>query len=251
MNKVQLGKKLYYVPKPSRWQRGIGAELPEEYKKFWREWKFEQPMPVHYIPEEGIYVRNEKTDAVKPVQNIPLPIIFPKQFQQTILGGEGIIQGYVKKTRLASKVPCFWYPCLKESVVYSEILDKYMKTTLTNRTVDLIHKHYGLDHYLLTSRACDLMSELAVGLKRLMLIALADKTLYPNDSDKHNEVYDKYKHYLEGYTREEIEWYGLSYKEACKKWIQSKTEKKIVHAPLKIKYRQEVIDSLKVLQENK
>lgn len=47
------------------------------------------------------------------------------------------------------------------------------------------------------------------------------------------------------YTREEIEWYGLTYKEACNKWLKLKeTEPQ----PLKIQYRSELIAKLK---ENK
>lgn len=47
------------------------------------------------------------------------------------------------------------------------------------------------------------------------------------------------------YTRKEIEWYGLTYLEACKKWNQ---ENKKITQPLKIQYRSELIAQLK---ENK
>lgn len=47
------------------------------------------------------------------------------------------------------------------------------------------------------SKACDLRSELALTIKRNILLALADKTLYPDDPVKREEVYDKYKQYLE------------------------------------------------------
>lgn len=46
---------MYNFQKPSRWSAGIGLELPEAYKKFWREWKLTTPTPVHYIPKEGKY----------------------------------------------------------------------------------------------------------------------------------------------------------------------------------------------------
>lgn len=52
------------MPKPTRWSKGIGAELPQEYKKFWREWKIQIPTAVHYIKQEGKYVRNEETEEV-------------------------------------------------------------------------------------------------------------------------------------------------------------------------------------------
>lgn len=38
---------------------------------------------------------------------------------------------------------------------------------------------------------------MALSLKRNMLISLADKTLYPDDAVKRDEVYAKYEKYLE------------------------------------------------------
>lgn len=43
---------------------------------------------------------------------------------------------------------------------------------------------------------------MALKLKREMLLSLYDKTLYPNDEVKKNEVYEKYKDYLEGVSFE-------------------------------------------------
>lgn len=244
-----MGQRLYYITKNTRWSKGIGAELPEAYKKFWREWKLTQPIPVHYVKQEGSYKRNKRTGEVKPVQNTPLPLIFPKEFNQTILGGEAIVQGFKQKHRHASKAPHYWFPTLKQSIVYSEILDKYMKTIVTNRTIHLIHEHKGFDHYLLKSRACDLKSELAVKLKRLSLLALADKSLYPNDPEKKEEIYAKYKDYLSQYTREEIEWYGLTWPEACKKWKRLREIENCVK-PLKLEYRNTFIATLQFLKES-
>lgn len=236
--------KLYYVQRPNRWLKGIGAELPEEYKKFWKEWKLQQPTAVHYVEQEGKYTRNEKTGEVIPVQNVPIPLKFPNEFNQFILGGESLIQGFQQREKYTRRYPKFWFPALKKSVVYSEVLDSYMRVIVTSRTISLIHEHYGFDHYLLKTPACDLKSELAVKLKREILIALADKTLYPNDEVKREEVYAKYSQYLSSYTREEIEWYGLTWKEACKKWIALKEEQNKPQ-PLKIQYRSELIAKLK------
>lgn len=52
-----------------------------------------------------------------------------------------------------------------------------------------------MNHYLQTP-ACDLRSLMALRLKRQILIALADKTLYPNNPEKQAEVYAKYEKYL-------------------------------------------------------
>lgn len=84
-----------------------------------------------------------------PVQNVPLPLLYPKEFHEGIWGGEAIIQGFTKKHKFARRYPHFWFPTLKKSVVYSEVLDKYISVVVTNRTIDLINDHYGFDHYLL------------------------------------------------------------------------------------------------------
>ncbi|EFN83531.1 39S ribosomal protein L28, mitochondrial, partial [Harpegnathos saltator] len=236
--------KLYYIKKKTRWSTGIGAALPEAYKKFWKEWKT-QPSAVHYIENKAKYVRNEETEEVSKVQNIPIPLMYSKEMHNGIWGGEAIIKGFKKKGKFKRKVAHFWLPDLQRSVLYSEVLDSYMRVVITPRVIRLIHEHYGFDHYLLKTPACDLQSLLALKLKREILIALADKTLYPDDPEKHEEVYVKYKQYLSAYTREDIEWYGLSYQEACKKLNQLM---KTSPQPLKIQYRSELIAKLK---ENK
>lgn len=85
----------------------------------------------------------------QPIQNHPIPLKFPKEVHKGLWGGEGIVQGFVKKASDARRIPRFWVPQLKKSVVYSEILDKYMNMTVTIRALELIHQHYGLDHYIL------------------------------------------------------------------------------------------------------
>ncbi|XP_015608532.1 39S ribosomal protein L28, mitochondrial [Cephus cinctus] len=244
MSALKLGKSLYHAPRPNRWQRGVGAELPDAYKKFWREWKVQKPAAVHYIEKDGLFERNKQTGDVYPVQNVPIPVKYPKEHNDGIWGGEGVIQGFEKRGLYDRRVPRFWVPRLKISVVYSEILNEYMRVTLTNRTLQLIHDNYGFDHYLLKTPACDLKSELALKIKRQILIALADKTMYQDDPLKQEEVYAKYQQYLSPFTREEIEWYGLNFMEACKKYlaIQAKLDEP---KPLKIQYRSELISQLK------
>ncbi|XP_034945394.1 39S ribosomal protein L28, mitochondrial [Chelonus insularis] len=238
---------LYKFRKPTRWDKGIGAKLPEAYKKFWTEWKIKEPTAVHYIKEEGRWKRNEVTGQPERIVNIALPLLYPKELDEGIWGGEAIVEGYIRKSEKLPIVPKFFVPRLLKSVVYSEVLNTYMRTIITRRTIDLIHEHYGFDHYLLKTPACDLRSQLALGLKRKILIALADKTLYPDDPVKREEVYEKYKEYLKAYTREEIEWYGLSWVEACEKYIKEKENAKVVE-PLKKKYRIDLINELKKIK---
>ncbi|KAK0159633.1 hypothetical protein PV327_010727 [Microctonus hyperodae] len=235
--------RLYYMPRPNRWQTGIGASLPEAYKKFWKEWKIQRPTAVHYVHEEGKYKFDEYRGLPVPIQNVPLPLRYPKEIDEGIWGGEAVVQGLCKKGKYRRPVAKFWVPRLLKSVIYSEVLDKYMKTIVTQRTLDLIHENYGFDHYLLKTPACDLRSLLALKIKKNILIALADKTLYPDDEKKRMEVYEKYKEYLNAYTREEIEWYGLSWSEAGKKYVKMCQNAEVIE-PLKVKYRAELIAKL-------
>lgn len=243
MSAKEAVQRLYYYVRPNRWTNGIGAALPSEYKTFWKEWK-KKPTAVHYIEQKGSYVKNHRGEVYS-IQNVSLPLLYPKEIDNGIWGGEGIVQGFKKKGRYKRRVPHFWIPHLKKSVLYSEVLDTYMNVVVTNRTIRLIHENYGFDHYLLKTEACDLKSLLALRLKRQILIALADKTLYPDNPEKREEVYAKYQKYLSNYTREQIEWYGLTYEEACIKWMKLM---KTTPQPLKIQYRSELIAKLK---ENK
>lgn len=239
----EAGQRLYFFRKPNRWTNGVGAALPLEYKKFWKEWK-KNPAAVHYIEKEGTY-RKTIHGEVLPVQNVPIPLLHIKESDNGIWGGEAIVQGFKKKGKYKRRVPHFWIPHLKMSVVYSEVLDTYMNIVVTQRTINLINENHGFDYYLLKTEACDLKTLLALRLKRQILLALVDKTLYPDNPEKRAEVYAKYEKYLKNYTREEIEWYGLSYPEACNKWLKLN---ETVPQPLKIQYRSELIAKLK---ENK
>ena len=84
-----------------------------------------------------------------PVQNVALPLRYPKEEHDGIWGGEAVVQGFVKKGYYKRRIPKFWVPKLHRSVVYSQVLNSYMRVTLTNRTLMLIHENYGFDHYLL------------------------------------------------------------------------------------------------------
>lgn len=52
-----------------------------------------RPAAVHYVPQEGRWRKDEVTGEILPVQNIPIPLQFPKEAHQGIWGGEGIIKG--------------------------------------------------------------------------------------------------------------------------------------------------------------
>lgn len=127
---------------------GWAKLLPAEYLKFRQECRLPKT-PVHYIPRPGKYERNEETGEVRPVQNVPLPLKWPRESHQGLWGGEAIIKGFTKFKPLKRRCPHFWTPQLKKTVVYSEILNKFMSVVVTQRTIDLIHQHYGFDNYIL------------------------------------------------------------------------------------------------------
>lgn len=240
-SRVSLAPRLYKFAKPTILE-AQGEHLPQSYKKFYKEWKLGKPQPVHYIPHQEKWSRNPNTGEVTPLQNTPIPLHFPPESHHGIWGGEGVIKGFQKRQRTKQRVPHFWVPHLIQSVVYSEILDKRMSLTVTQRTLDLIIKNYGFDHYILKTKACDLQSELALKLKQKMLLSLLKMDLYPEDPIKRDEIYNKYKHYLEEYTEEDIEWYGLTFAEALMKYEKQMDMKPIV--PLKIKFREEYLAHL-------
>ena len=85
----------------------------------------------------------------QPIQNVPIPLKYPKELDQGLWGGEAVIAGFVKRHQRCRRIPHYWVPQLYKTVVYSEILNKYMRMTVTQRAMDLIHDNYGLDYYIL------------------------------------------------------------------------------------------------------
>ncbi|XP_055375741.1 39S ribosomal protein L28, mitochondrial [Condylostylus longicornis] len=229
----------------TRFDKGLGAQLPEAYRKFWREWKNAKPTAVHYIPKEGTWERDEFTGLVKPIQDVPIPLIDVPESNRGIWGGEAVIKGFQKRNQYKRRVPHFWVPLLRRSAVYSAVLDEYMSMVVTERTINLIFESHGFDHYLLKTPACDLRSILALKLKAKILQSLSSGCPNLKDQpDKQAYVLKEYGKYLEQYTNEEIEWYGLTFNEAINKLKdQIKAENPVV--PHKIEFRKQLIEQLK------
>lgn len=229
----------------TRFDKGLGAQLPEGYKKFWREWKQTTPAAVHYIPKEGQWERDEITNQIKPVQNIPIPLIDPPESHHGIWGGEAVIKGFQKRHPLKRRVPHFWVPVLKRTVLYSEVLREYMSIVVTDRTLDKIHECFGFDHYLLKHPACDLRSQLALKIKRQILLELLNGCpTTANDKAEQARLLQEYKCYLASYTAEEIDWYGLTYLEAIRK-LQAEIRASNPTIPHKVEFRTKLIEQLK------
>uniref|UniRef100_D3TME2 Mitochondrial ribosomal protein L28 n=1 Tax=Glossina morsitans morsitans TaxID=37546 RepID=D3TME2_GLOMM len=241
----QGAQMLHGFKRATRFDSGLGALLPEAYKKFWKEWKQTQPAAVHYIPKEGEWNRDEITGEIKPIQNIPLPLIDPPESNTGIWGGEAVIKGFQKRHRLKRRVPHFWVPVLKRSVVHSEVLNEYMAVVVTDTTLEKIHECRGFDHYLLKNPACDLRSTLALTLKRKILLELLNGCpTRADNAEEQQRLLKEYKCYLEGYTAEEIEWYGYTYQEALKK-LQAQIRDENPVKPHKYEFRMQLIEQLK------
>lgn len=91
------------------------------------------------------------------------------------------------------RVADLWVPNVFRTTLYSEILDKYFNVVVTEHALKQIDKCYGLDHYILRTPIQDLQSQLALTLRRKMLIALAENSYHPNDPEKAKIVYETYK----------------------------------------------------------
>ncbi|XP_046394642.1 39S ribosomal protein L28, mitochondrial [Ischnura elegans] len=224
----------------------LPKRLPLAYKKFWNEWKVKEPTAVHWIPRTERWKRDPETGEMSLVQNAPIPVLYPNQHNHGIWGGEGVVKGFQKRKPTIRRVAHYWFPLLKRSVVYSEILNKHIAVIVTDRTLRLINENNGFDFYLLKTPACDLKSDLALKIKRKLLLALLDKSFYSEDEERKEEVFNKYKNYM--LPREEAEWYGLSYKEALAKLIREEVEDS-KPKPLKIQFRMELLERLKEEKE--
>lgn len=236
---------LYGLRKSKKFAKGWGAQLPVAYKKFWDEWKNQQPAAVHYVPKDGMFEREDITGKIIPIQNVPLPLIDPPEAHLGIWGGEAIVKGFQKRNQYKRRVPHFWVPVLRRSVVHSVILNEYMAVTVTDRTLDQIHDNHGFDHYLLKTPACDLRSMLAIKLKKKVLVdLLAGCPKLASQPEKQQAALKEYACYLTQYTAEEIDWYGLTYVEAVLK-IKTEVESKEDKRPHKVIFREKLIEQLK------
>lgn len=194
-----------------------------------------------------MYEKSLLSKQVLPVQNTPIPLKIPREAQNQIWGGEGVVQGFQKSVSTKRRVPHFWIPVLRRSVVKSEVLNEYISVVVTNRTMRLIHEHHGFDHYLLKTPACDLKQLLPIKLKRRILEALLAgcPNLVVENPKRRQFVMAEYSKYLLQYTPNEIEWYGLTFEEALEKAeVESENEQSRI-LPHKLAFRQRLIEQLK------
>nr|XP_039334324.1 39S ribosomal protein L28, mitochondrial [Saimiri boliviensis boliviensis] len=198
-------------------REGICARLPKHFLRSLEEER--TPTAVHYRPHGAKFKINPKNGQRERVEDVPIPIYFPRESQRGLWGGEGWIVGhrYANNDKLSKKLKKVWKPQLFDRELYSEILDKKFTVTVTMRTLDLIDEAYGLDFYILKTPKEDLCSKFGMDLKRGMLLRLArqDPQLHPEDPERRAAIYDKYKEFV--IPEEEAEWVGLTLEEAIEK----------------------------------
>ncbi|XP_075755281.1 large ribosomal subunit protein bL28m isoform X1 [Pelodiscus sinensis] len=227
-------------------REGIYARLPAHYLKSLQDKT--PPTPVHWKPHGVKYKLNEITGQRERVQDVPIKIYYPPESQKGLWGGEGWICGfrYAGNDKLSNRLKKTWKPQLFERELYSEILDKKLTITVTMRTLDLIDAAYGFDFYILKTPKADLCSKLGMDLKRTLLLRLArrDPSLHPNDPEKREAIYNKYRFLLSQefvIPEEEAEWVGLTLEEAVEK--QRLLEKKDPTPLFKV-YVEELVQQL-------
>lgn len=159
---------------------GVTDRLPQHYKDYHNLWKKKPQEFIHIKPEHnGARWYKDHWGRVLPNHTPNVPVIYPREFHDGLWGGEGIVKGLqepmpVKHLPNTDPVlPKYWYPTLHETVVYSEILDKYIKMHATKRGEMLVHRHFGFDNYLLNTPVNEIYAIGLLKIKREMLLALA------------------------------------------------------------------------------
>jgi len=192
-------------------------------------------------PESGAIKRvpDWRVDSHKMIHDTPMQDL-------GLWGGEKILKGFVKPKRMWPKYPQVWAPQFEYTVLYSEILDKHFRIVVTDSALDQIDQNYGLDMYLLRTPDPDIDSQMGRKLKRMIILALAKKSYYPDDPKKQKEIYERYKDWVK--PVEEAEWWGLEVHEAM-------TRQKVLEArenpnrPMKEAYSRLLLTKLDALKE--
>ena len=170
-------------------------------------------------------------------------VVYPKEADWGIWGGEGVVKGFYKPRIFYGRYqPQLFMPRLIKSQVYSEIFDVYLSVTVTERALSLFDRAMGFDNYILKTPVQDLKSQLALRLRRKMLISLAKEDYYPNDPERHAYIKEKYADCV--IPLQEAEWFGLTLEEAIEKLKYEENEQNPV-LPLKFQLRKELIEFLK------
>uniref|UniRef100_A0A1I7Y8G1 39S ribosomal protein L28, mitochondrial n=1 Tax=Steinernema glaseri TaxID=37863 RepID=A0A1I7Y8G1_9BILA len=228
--------------------QSIVHRLPIHYQQ--RYWKnvLADASPVHYRPPSSCLYWDPNRKVEYDAETYPIIGFHPPEADTGLWAGETIVKGYIESRPYTKKkvlprhwVPRFFFPYVKDVILYSEVLDKYFKVTATERACRKIDESFGLDLYLLTTPEIDVASKLAMTIKREILITLAKGDYYVDDEERHEYIRQKYEEHA--IPLEEAEWVGLSLNEACRK--QQDIEDSIRPTPLKYKFEAELVEKLR------
>uniref|UniRef100_A0A1I7TG26 Large ribosomal subunit protein bL28m n=1 Tax=Caenorhabditis tropicalis TaxID=1561998 RepID=A0A1I7TG26_9PELO len=208
--------------------------LPEHYKRRYWEVILSDKEPVHYRPPMSRTAYDYFKNVEVELEENPILGIRTPEGDQGLWGGERVVKGWIESAPYTKKKFC-------QAVVYSEILDKYIKVTVTERAMRLIDENFGLDYYVLESQEIDLDSKFANSLKREMLLTLSTESYYENDDEKKAYIKEKYAKYV--IPEEEAEWVGLDLNEAARK--QQDLEDSISPVPLKYSLEKSLLERLR------
>lgn len=230
---------------------GIDARLPAHYKAYYRQWargpqKF-RALAFQY--KDGVFEKDE-FGLVRRIQNHSGIILYPDEFHEGLWGGEGVIKG-VQAPKVSKRwpneghtVPRYWFPSTRQTVVYSEVLDKAMAITATPYGEYLVDQHGGLDLYLLKEPVNEVYSRFLLRLKREILLALVRRDLAPHSERKKARLLTKYEPYL--LPEEEADWHGLSLKDARQKQGElDRLAAQRAQVPKKVELRRELVELLR------
>ncbi|RWS17969.1 39S ribosomal protein L28-like protein [Dinothrombium tinctorium] len=188
----------------------------------------DEPVKTPFV---DFYMRDEKKQIIDRMSDVPIKVDYPSESDSGLWGGEGVIRGH----------PLTWFPSLQRAVVYSEIFDKHLSVVVTRRTLQLIDDAHGFDNYILRTPIQDLKSQLALDLRRKMLITLAKKDFAKDDPKRFEFIWKKYGDCA--IPLEEAEWFGLPISKAMAKLISMEKEQNPPQ-PLKVKFAKELIEKL-------
>nr|CAB3263970.1 39S ribosomal protein L28, mitochondrial-like [Phallusia mammillata] len=225
--------------------------------KFWRdEFEYKRPLLHQKVikgskqpQHEGLW-HKDHTGVSKQMYNFPVKLFYPPESEKEIWAGEAVIFGYKPAKgdiKNPVKFPRTWRPLLRKQTFYSEILDRHITTKFSSLALDLIDEAFGFDNFILQTHS-KVLQKFGSSLKREMLLKLARKEtdLFPNDPQKQESIYEKYKKHV--ISEEEAEWTGLTLVEAMEKQWEAEKSKGL-HTPLLEIYAKELKAKLAV--ENK
>ncbi|XP_074594374.1 mitochondrial ribosomal protein L28 [Brevipalpus obovatus] len=228
--------------------------LPDHYLRHRLELMRTPSTRVHDDPNPGTLLDYKITDPdtlrIERVADVPIRPDPLEAANQGLFAGEGLVKGFKlprKKLheRAGHRVPDIWVPNIFRATFYSEVLDKYLSIIVTEHALKMIDELYGIDHYILRTPIQDLQSDLALQLRRKMLIALATKSFHPSDPEKARIVYDSYKDCE--IPLQEAEWIGLSWSQAIEKQ-QKLNFQSYEDQPMKIRLAKELLERLDELK---